>query len=122
MALVPFPPATAPVARPAALEALKQAGQGVFEGWQDADLVRLADMVSARITKYAPDAPESVKDEAMVRACAWLSQSLGVGPIQAETMHDKSYTHDVRAPAAWFRLTGAQSMLAPWRVKTFVAI
>ena len=117
MALVPFPAASATATLQTATTALKQALQGVDGGMEDTDLHRLARTVSARIQKYAPDAPADVKDEALVRAVAWLTQSFGIGAVQSETAGRKTLQYDLRAAPGWFRHSQAMSLLSPWRVR-----
>ena len=52
--------------------------------------------------RQAPDAPDAVKTEAIVRACGWLFEG-------AQTPGDQ--------PAAIWRLSGAQALLSPWQTR-----
>lgn len=81
---------------------------------RDLVLARLADAVSANIEDYAPDAPQAVKDEALLRAAAWLSDSFGASRA-------KQVDGDVAVAVApvhsgpWMRQSGAMSLLSTWR-------
>ena len=80
MALTPWP--TSPVALATALAELREAlGEDAnTTGSDDAidtELKRLASAVSARVEQYAASAPDSMRDEALVRACAWLRDTVG---------------------------------------------
>ena len=114
MAIVPYPPATQTATRATALAELKQATVDLLDGMTDADINRLAVMVASHVERYAESAPQEIKDEAMIRAIGWLVQS-NTGTVQTEAVGQKSVTYDIRAGAAWFRLSAAQSILEPWR-------
>ena len=66
-------------------------------------LTRLMSVGTARAEKYAPEAPDDVTDEAVIRFCAYLfdqpTSAAGIG-----------YS------AAW-RNSGAASLLSPWKVR-----
>ena len=57
--------------------------------------------------RQAPDAPTSVRTEAIIRAVGWLFDG-------AQTPGDQ--------PAAIWRLSGAQAMLSPWTIRRAGAI
>ena len=117
VALVPFPTATATTTLQSATDCLKQALQGAGDGLQDIDLQRLARAASDRIMRYAPGAPADTRDEALIRAVAWLSQSGGIGAVSSETIGRKTIEYDLRAVPGWFRFSGSMSLLSPWRVR-----
>lgn len=78
-------------------------------------LINLASTVAARIEGYAPGAPQRSKNEALIRATAWLRDTRGakrvsqVGRIEMEPQPVDSQ--------GWFRRSGAQAVIAPWRVR-----
>ena len=78
---------------------------------------------SAMVERYAPGAPQAVKDEAVIRFAGYLAQSdfggfrsegQGVGAIPGP-----EYVTN-HAPA--FRSCGAAMLLTPWRVRRAGAI
>ena len=96
MALSPWP--TTPMAMRMATAELKMAlGLGVNESnpivydSTDLEIRRLGGAVAARVEEYAPRAPDVVKDEAVIRGCAWLRDTRGavssstVGPLVQRT-------------------------------------
>lgn len=116
MALVPFPAFTETEATATAIGDLTTAlGGSTNTGYYD--LQRTARAVSARIQRYAPGAPQDVKDEALIRAVGWLLQSGKTGEVVSEGVGDKSQSYDVRVAQGWFRHSSAMSMLSPWRVR-----
>lgn len=68
-----------------------------------ADAVRLRPVVQALVEKYAPGAPDAVKDEAAIRAAGYL---LDAPPAPSGAGH-----------AAALRNSGATGLLSPWRVR-----
>ena len=79
----------------------------------DTELKRLGSAVSARVEKYAASAPDSIRDEALIRACAWLRDTVG-----AERYGNLNEIGIAPAPAAssnWFTASAARSLLSPWR-------
>ncbi len=74
----------------------------------DARLELIAGAVSDRIEKEAPDAPDALKDEALVRGVGYF---LDVGS-GAETRRDSGDVSTVLAsPAGWWSRSGAASIL-----------
>lgn len=86
----------------------------------DLDLQRVAAGVSARIEEYSPNADQAARDEALVRAIAWLrdtsgaARERGVGPLSIEPAPVNS--------ASWFLHSGAASLLTRWKVRRAGAI
>ena len=98
----------------------------------DLNLQRTAAAASARIEKFAPAAPQAVRDECVVRMVAWLKDTLGASRYfrpdeQVRTLNPPA----ANRPAAdfpatdWspaspfadraFRASGAMALLGPWR-------
>ena len=79
------------------------------------NLQRTASAVSSRIEQYAPGAPQAAKDEALVRAVAWLLDTQG-----AERVDGVPGISMAPAPAQsgpWFRSSGAMSLLSAFKVR-----
>ena len=122
MALTPYPAATAAVGRQGARNTIRRALKGVEADPNanppvagdppDEEIDRLASFASARIERFAPGAPQAVRDEALIRMVAYMRQlpghirSLGVGSLRIEFA-----TAGVQRP---FVSSGARAMLSPW--------
>ena len=87
-------------------------------GFETLDIVtaaRWGQMASGRVERYAPDAPQAVKDEAVIRFAGYVSM-MQFGVIQQETIGPKSMTFTTNHAAA-FRYCGAAALLSPWRIR-----
>ena len=76
--------------------------------------------VGAMVDRYAPQAPDAIKREAIIRASGWLASTpkddirdLSAGPLSS------SHTPSMRA---CLRHSGAMSLLSPWKVRRAGAI
>ena len=120
MALSPWPErSTMPVAWPAAVRQLAASlNQSVPETGSLTDdstsirLDQLASMVSARAEKEAPGAPQSARDEAIVRAVGYLLQA-GSGAIRSKSV-EALETEYASSNLRWWYNCGASSILSPW--------
>ena len=99
-----------------AVSALKDA---ISPGAANDTIERLGAVASAHVEKYAPDAPDPVKSEAVIRFASYLfeaesgavrSDGINVGEIRTET--DFITNH-----AAVFRNCAAAALLSPWKVR-----
>ena len=106
MALSPWP--TTPAAIAAATTTLSAA-----VGGSEAVAGRLGPVASALVENYASAAPESLKDEAVIRASGWLHaarpglRKIGVGGVDVE------YSASLSA----LRNSGAMSLLSPFKIR-----
>lgn len=136
-AISPFPADTAPTQLRAALDILRHAlnrNETTAEAGQyDAEdrlLQRIGTAVSARVEKYAPGAPDAVRSEAVIRASAYLWDTVGSErewrpdrPAGARTLNPggtfaaTEWQPAETFSAGWFRRSGAMSLLSPWRVR-----
>ena len=120
MALSPWPErSTMPVAWPAAIRqlaaSLNQSVPATGSLVTDATSIRLdqlASMVSARAEKEAPGAPQSARDEAVVRGVGYLLQA-GSGAIRSKRV-DVLEVEYTPSNVRWWYHCGASSVLAPW--------
>ena len=112
MALSPWP--TSPAALDKATAALK-AATGITD---DALAQRLGQVASLQVERYAPDAPQAIRDEAVIRMVGHAKQSattpaglrsLDVGTIKLEFA--------MTAKTRSFTLSGARGLLDPWRAR-----
>ena len=89
----------------AQLSADLRIGDGVTDptGAQAVVLERIAATAAAMVQKYAPDAPDAIHNEALVRLAGWLYDADPSG-------------QNPGGPAA-MRASGAASILSPYKVR-----
>ncbi len=66
----------------------------------------------AIIDRYAPEAPEGVKNEALVRFAGYAADVQGV---TKEAIGEQSVEYTDRTSPAVFRRSGAMGLLSPWK-------
>lgn len=71
--------------------------------------------VTALVERYAPDAPEAVKDEATIRCAGWLAQA-PAGGVRSETEGDIS-TAFAPSMTGCMAASGAKALLSGWRTR-----
>ena len=75
---------------------------------------RLLPVVTAMVSRYAPEAPQPLLNEAAIRTAGWLAQtpnrvrSLDIGSVKLE------YTDPQRGA---LRYSGAMALLSPYKVR-----
>ncbi len=74
---------------------------------------------NARVQRYAPDAPDAIKVEAIVRFAGYLAQS-DFGGIVSEKIGPMDRQFAINHASA-FRNSGAAMLLSPWRVRRAAA-
>ena len=81
---------------------------------------RLLDVATEMVDRYAPDAPPSVLNEAVVRVCGYLAQQ----PSDARREHVVGAISSswVATSTSALRHSGAMSLLSPWKVRRAGAI
>ena len=70
---------------------------------------RLLPVCRAIVEKYAPDAPEAVGNEAIIRICGYFAEARFGGYASNQTKIPPS------SHAAAFRNSGAQALVSPWK-------
>ena len=118
-ALSPWPATTATVSHAAAVARLKAAVQG-RAGDSGEEAAALGSMAAARVERYAPGAPQAVRDEAVIRFAGYLAQA-DFGTLRQETIGPQTNEFVANHANAW-RNSGAAMLLAPWRVRRAGAI
>ena len=96
----------------AALAYLTRACAGFTSNGDDAARA-LGLMASERVEREAPGAPQSVKNQAVVRYCGYMAQA-DFGTIRQESIGPKDIQFVVNHQRAWINC-GAKSILAPWK-------
>ena len=115
MALSPWP--SSPAALALATSTLKDA---ISPGAADATIQRLGATAAGRVEKYAPGAPEAVKEQAVIQYAGYLIQS-NPGPVTKIDVGAVNIEKQVNHAAA-FRHSGAMALLSPYKARTAVAI
>ena len=70
---------------------------------------RLLPVGRAIVMKYAPDAPEAIGNEAIIRIVGYFSEARYGGFVSSETKIPPS------SHAAAFRNSGAMALVSPWK-------
>ena len=82
----------------------------------------LLESAGERVEQYAPRAPQSVKNEALIRfAGYWVEARHRFGAIASETLGPKTKGWTVNHADA-FRRSGAAGLLSSWRIRRAGAI
>lgn len=112
--LSPWP--TTPAALTAATECVKAAlGED-----DDATAQRLGSTAAELVERHAPDAPQPVKNEAVIRTAGWLREAPSSG-ARREDIGDVSTAWSPNATGA-LRASGAMGLLSPWTLRRAGAI
>ena len=86
----------------------------------DPETARLVEAASAIVDRYAAEAPEAVRNEAVVRVTGYLAEC-PPAPIRHERAGEIS-TGFHRDSASALRHSGAMAILSPWKVRRAGAI
>ena len=116
MSLSPWPARTAAVSF---AEAILVLGEALGED-NDHVTARLGATAAALVQRFAPDAPQAIKDEAVIRTAGWLRQAPTYG-VRSETEGEirAAFSPAMTGP---LRTSGAMSLLSPWKVRRAGAI
>ena len=116
--LTPFPRAAMTAQRPAAIACLKESIVGGARLTDDR-AAALGEMASALVERFAPDAPQAVRNEAVIRVAGWTYarqprdiQALSFANGMSLNFRERS----IASPDA-LRNSGARSLLSPWRAR-----
>ena len=76
---------------------------------------RLLAVATELVTRYAPDAPDAVANEAVIRTAGWLAEM----PSAAITSESEGDIRTSYAPTmqSALRHSGAMALLSPWKVR-----
>ncbi len=115
--LSPWPASTATVSLEAARACLRgELGDEV----DDSKLDRLGSTAAALVERYAPGAPQPVKNEAVIRCIGWLVEQPGAS-IRSEQVGDVRTEYAPTSLSA-LRHSGAMALLTAWKVRRARAI
>ena len=82
----------------------------------DETAARLGAVAAAMVEDYAPDAPQPLKDEAVIRLCGYLSQA-GSGAVPSHNIGTVISQEYITNHANAWRNCGAGMLLSRWRVR-----
>ena len=88
---------------------------GEAVGVDSVTATRLLAVAAALVTRYAPDAPDAIQGEAILRVSGWLSEAPASG-VRSESIGDISTTFSPMATGA-LRASGGMALLSPWKVR-----
>ena len=82
--------------------------------------VRIGSTAAALVERYAPGAPQAVRNEAAARCAGWLFEA----PASGARMEAQGEVRTAFSPAATgaLRSSGAMGLLSPWKVRRAGAI
>lgn len=69
---------------------------------------------AAYVERYAPGAPDAVKDESVVRFAAWLVTVTDALTRERDGEMEQEFDNN---HAAMFRRSGAAALLSPWKIR-----
>ena len=81
---------------------------------------RLLAVGSALVTRYAPDAPDAISNEAVIRVAGWLAEAPASG-ARVETTGDITTTWTPSMTGS-LRASGAMALLSPFKTRRASAI
>ena len=76
---------------------------------------RLLAMATERVETYAPNAPEPMQNEAVIRYAGYFAQS-DFGAVRSEEVGDRSVEYNMNHAAA-FRNSGAEALLSRYKIR-----
>ena len=86
----------------------------------EATVKRLGSSAAALVERFAPAAPEAIKNEATIRAAGWMREQPAAA-VRSETVGDISTSFAATHTSA-LRHSGAMALLSPWKVRRAGAI
>ena len=114
LVLAPWPSAAAAVAL---AEDAVAAALGISD---EAEARRLGETAAALVERYAPLAPQPIKNEAVIRTCGWL-HGQPAAAVRSEGIGEVSTAYATTHISA-LRHSGAMALLSPWKVRRAGAI
>ena len=111
MVLAPWPARTATASLAAAIAEL---GAALGEA-DDTVTARLGATAAALVQRYAPDAPEPIKCEAVIRTAGWLREAPSYG-ARSESEGEISTGFTPSATSA-LRASGSMALLTAWKIR-----
>ena len=105
---------------PAALAAARLCLGAAIGITDEGTLDRLGAAAAALVERYAPAAPQPIKNEATIRAAGWLAQHPAAS-VRSESVGDIR-TSFAPTHLSALRHSGALALISPWKVRRAGAI
>ena len=109
--LSPWPPSTSVVSRDAAIACIKE----TIGDLSDDRANSLGEVASLLVENYADNAPQAIKNEAVIRCAGWLHQA-PTGGQRSESTGDISTSYSPAAIGA-LRHSVAMALLSPFKIR-----
>ena len=93
-------------------------GQAI--GIDQSTAIRLLGVATELVTRYAPDAPDAISNEAIIRCAGWLAEQPSTA-IRSETEGDIRTSYIPMMQSA-LRHSGAMALLSAWKIRRAGAI
>ena len=110
--LSPWPASTATVARANAIACLKSE---IDSSMADTTANRIGGTAAALVERYASNAPQAIKNEAVIRCSGWLYEAPSSG-IRSQSIGPMSIDFTPSMQSA-LRHSGAMSLLSPFKIR-----
>ena len=110
VALSPWP--TDPTDLQSAIACLKEA---IGAHLSDARFQALGEVTAELVERYGPEAPQGIRNEALLRCAGWLAQQPNAS-IRSERVGDISTGYSPMLTGA-LRYSGAMSLLSPFKIR-----
>ena len=86
---------------------------------EEKKIIRYASVASALIERFCPEAPQVIRDEALLRCAGWLKATPSAMPLNSVRVGIIAIR---RGPSmhqylSALRNSGAMALLAPWKVR-----
>ena len=91
-------------------------------GADDTTAGRLLGVAKTLVEGWAPDAPEAIQNEAVIRAAGWLNEHPASGAMLVEVGGISTRYASPANAASALRHSGAMSLLSDWKVRRAGAI
>lgn len=75
---------------------------------------RLLAVASEIVTRYAPNAPDAIANEAAIRVAGWLADTPSAGMVVSR-LGEREYSHLRQTLTSALRSSGAMSLLRPYK-------
>ena len=115
--LSPWPASTATVARANAVSCLKSE---IDPSMADSTANRIGSTAATLVEHYADNAPQAIKNEAILRCAGWLYEAPSSG-VRSQSIGPMSIDFTPSMQSA-LRHSGAMSLLSPFKIRRAGAI
>ena len=96
-------------------DAMTAAELAVILGSEEDEAERLLTVAVGLVERFAPDAPQAIRNEGIIRCAGWLYES----PASGARMEREGEIATSFSPASTgaLRASGAMALLSPWKIR-----